>query len=134
MYNRKDWCKNNPENSSSTKVSENILSSFSMYTILPFANIENKHDAYRGKDCMKKFCQSLSKNRMKILILKRKKIELLTKEHQKTYKNGRICYICQEKFENKYLKDKKYCMVRDHFNYTRENRGAVHSICTPKKI
>ena len=60
---------------------------------------------------------------------KKKKRELLTKEHQETYKNGRICYICQEKFEHKYLKDKKYCMARDHFNYTRENSGAVHSIC-----
>ena len=24
-----------------------------------FKNIENKHDIYRGKDCMKKFCEYL---------------------------------------------------------------------------
>ena len=33
-------------------------------------------------------------------------MKLLTKEHQKLYKNAKICYICEEKFENKNLKDK----------------------------
>ena len=40
-----------------------------------------------------------------------------------------ICYICNEQFENKYLKDKKYFKVRDHCHYTGEYRGAAHSIC-----
>ena len=31
-----------------------------------------------------------------------------------SYKNAKICYICKEKFENRYLKDKKYRKVRDH--------------------
>ena len=25
---------------------------------LPFKSIENKHDVYRGNNCMKKFCES----------------------------------------------------------------------------
>ena len=45
-------------------------------------------------------------------------MKLLTKEHQKLYKNAKICYICEEKFENKYLKDKKYRIVIDHYHYT----------------
>ena len=36
-----DRCKNNPENSSKTKVSEYIPSGFSMSTISPFKNLEN---------------------------------------------------------------------------------------------
>ena len=32
---------------------------------------------------------------------------LLTKEQQDSYENAKICYICQEIFENKYSKDKK---------------------------
>ena len=66
-------------------------------------------------------------------------MKLLTKEQQESYENAKICYICKEKFENKYLKDKKYCKVRDHCHYTGEYRGAAHSICNlkysvPKKI
>ena len=49
--------KNNPENSFTTKVGEHILSGFSMSTISPFKNLENKHDLCRGKDCMKSFIQ-----------------------------------------------------------------------------
>ena len=48
-----DECKNNPENSFTTKVSEHIPSGFSMSTILSFKSIENKHDIFRGRDCMK---------------------------------------------------------------------------------
>ena len=43
-----DGWKNNPENLSTTKVSEHIPSGFSMSTISSFRSIENKHDVYRG--------------------------------------------------------------------------------------
>ena len=39
-----DGCKNNPENSSTTKVSTHISSGFSMSTISSFRSKENKHD------------------------------------------------------------------------------------------
>ena len=115
-----DGCKNNPENSSTTKVSEHIPSGFSMSTISSFRSIENKHDVYRGKDCMKKFCESLREHTMKIINFKKKEITLLKKEQHKSYQTAKICYICQEKFENEYVKDKKYHKVRDHCHYTEE--------------
>ena len=62
-----DGCINNHENSSTTKVSEHILWCFSMSTISSFKSIENKHDVYRGKDCMKKFCESLTQHAVKII-------------------------------------------------------------------
>ena len=52
----------------------------------------------------------------------------LTKKQQELYKNVKIYYICKEKFENEYLKDKKYLKVRDHCHYTEEYRGATHRI------
>ena len=55
MIEKIDECKNNPENSSTTKVSKHIPSGFSICTISSFSSIENKHDVYRGKDCMKCF-------------------------------------------------------------------------------
>ena len=68
-----DGCQKNPENSSTTKVGEHIPSGFSMSTILLFKSIENKHDLHRGKDCMKKFCESLREHAMNIINFKKKK-------------------------------------------------------------
>ena len=45
-------------------------------------------------------------------------MKLLTKEQQDSYENAKSCYIYEEKFENKYLKDKIY--------------RAEHSICNLK--
>ena len=53
-----DRCKNNPENLSTSKVSEHIPSGFLMSTTSSFRSIENKHDVYRGKDYMKNFVNS----------------------------------------------------------------------------
>ena len=69
---------------------------------------------------------------MKIINFKKKKMKLLTNEQRESYENTRICYICKEKFENKYLKDKKYRKVADHCHYTEEYRGAAHNICHSK--
>ena len=110
-----------------------------MSTISSFRNIKNKHDVYRSKDCMKKFCEFLREHTMKIFNFKKRKKRLLMKEKQESYENAKICYICKENFENIYLKSKKYYKVRDHCQYTGEFRCAVHSICNlkysvPKKM
>ena len=69
---------------------------------------------------------------MKIINSKKKKIKLLTKEQQESYENAKICYICKEKIENKYLKDKKYRKGKDHCHYTEKYSGASYSICKLK--
>ena len=53
-----------PETSSSR---EYIPSGFSMPVISSFRSIENKHDVYRGKDCMKTFCEFLREHITKII-------------------------------------------------------------------
>ena len=50
-----------------------------MSTRSSFRSIENKHDVYRGKDCMEKFCEVLRENAMKIINFKKKKIEIINK-------------------------------------------------------
>ena len=59
--------KNDQEKSSATKVNKHVPSGFSMPSILSFRHIENKHDVYKGKDYMKKFCESLREHAMKII-------------------------------------------------------------------
>ena len=73
MVKKIDGFKNNPEKSSTRKVVEHIPSSFSMSTILLFKDIENKHDAYRCKDYIKKICEYLKEQATKIINLKKKK-------------------------------------------------------------
>ena len=52
-------------------------------------------------------------------------MKVLTKEQQELYKNEKIRYICQEKYENEYLKDKKYRKVRDHCHHARDYGGCA---------
>ena len=101
-----DGCKSNPENSSRTKVSEHIPSGFSMSTISWFRSIENKHDVYRDKDCMKKISESLREHAMKIINFENKEMNFLTKELQESCEHLKICHICEEELEKKHLKDK----------------------------
>ena len=75
--------------SSTAQVSKYIPPDFSTSTISSFRSIENKHDIYRGKDCMKKFFQSLREHAMEIINFKKKEIKLLTKEQQGSYKSAK---------------------------------------------
>ena len=59
-----------------------------MSKISSFRSIQNKHNVYRGKDCMKKFNEFFRKHAMKIINFKKKKNKLLTKELQKPYENA----------------------------------------------
>ena len=65
-------------------------------------------------DYMEKFCELMREHAVKIFNFKIKKMKLLAKEQKESHENAKICYICKEKFENKYLKDKKDYKVRDH--------------------
>ena len=50
-----------------TKVHEYLPLVFPISTISSYKSIENKHDVYRGNDCMKKFCKSLTDHTMEII-------------------------------------------------------------------
>ena len=72
LIEKTDGCKNNPENQFTTKVGKHILSGFPMLPIWSFKSIENKHDIYRGQDCMKKFYKYLREHAKEIINLKKK--------------------------------------------------------------
>ena len=92
-----------------------------------FRNIENRHAVYRDKHYMKKFYEFLREYAMMIISSKKKK-NIIEKRREGIIWNGKIHYICKEKFENKYVKDEKYRKVRDSCHYTGKYKGDVHSI------
>ena len=75
-------------------------------------------------------------------------MKLLTNKKQESIGNAKICYICKEKFEDKYLKKKlkiniwkirNIVKLGNRFYCTGEYRGAADSICNlmysvPKKV
>ena len=71
-----DGCKNNSENSSTTKESKDIHSGFSMSRISSFRSIENKLDVYRRKDCMEYFYEFLREHVKSIINFRKKKMKL----------------------------------------------------------
>ena len=70
-----DGCANNPENSSTTKIGEVITCGYSELTIWEFDQIKSKHTLYRGKDYIKKFCESLREHAKNIIDMKRRKCQ-----------------------------------------------------------
>ena len=93
-----DGCQNNSENSPTAKVSKHVPSGFSMSTISLFRSIENKHDVYRGMDCMKRFYEFLTEHTINIIDFKqKKKMMLLPKGQQESNENAKICHICKKK-------------------------------------
>ena len=80
----------------------------------------------------KNCCENLREHATKLIKFKKKKMKLLTKEQQESNENAKLCHICKEKLENKYLKDKKYYKFGDHCHYTGEYRDAQHRICNLK--
>ena len=64
---------NDPEKSSTTKISKHTPFDFSLFTYCSFDTIKNKLDYYRGKDCMKVFCKILKEHVKRITHWKKKK-------------------------------------------------------------
>ena len=66
-----DRCRKNPGNLFTAKIGGHTPSSFLASAISPFKSIEKKHYVYKGKDCMKKFCESLREHTVEIANFKK---------------------------------------------------------------
>ena len=108
----------NREKSSTTKISGRIPCGYSTSTIWTFDHIENKNTLYRGKYCMKKFCECLRENAKFIIDFEKKKMLPLTKEELKSHQDAKVCYICGKITLKRLSKSIKYWKLRDHCHYT----------------
>ena len=61
-----------------------------MSSISSLRSIENEHDVYKGKDCIKTFSGFLREYTMKTINFKKKKRKLLTKVQEESYENIKI--------------------------------------------
>ena len=86
-------CQNNPEKSYTEKKAAHKLSGYSLVTCCSFDKSKNKRKYYRGKDCMKMFCNDLKDHAMKITNYEKKEMILLTNEEIESYENQEICHI-----------------------------------------
>ena len=66
-------CQNNPNESSTTEINKHTTSGYSLYTHCSLDKSKNKLNYYRGKDCMKKFCNDLREHATKIINYEKKK-------------------------------------------------------------
>ena len=103
-----------------------------MSTVSSIKSRGNKHDVQRGKDCMKKFCESLREHAMRIINFKKKKWNYLRNSNRNHMKMQKSVIYIKEKCGNKYVEDKRYHKVKDQCHYTGEYGGAAHSICDLK--
>ena len=66
-----------------------------MVTNCSFDSKRNKLDCYRGKDCIKRFCNDLKEHVTKIINYEIKK-EIIPLTDEEIYKEQKACYICKE--------------------------------------
>ena len=138
LLEKMDTCENDPNNSSTTKISKHIPSGYSIFTHCSFDKSKNKLDYYIGDDCMEKFCKDLREHSTKIINYEKKKMIPLTTKEEIYHNRQKLCYICKKKFDNN-DNDKKQQKARDHCHYTGKYRDAAHNICNlrykvPKEI
>ena len=110
-------CHNNPEKSSTTKISKHTPSCYSLFTHCSFDAAENKLDYYRGKNCMKNFCLDLKIHVTKIISYEKKEMIPLTKKEKKMHNKQKVCHIYEKGFCTD-DRNKKYYKVREYCHYT----------------
>ena len=76
-----------------------------MSTISSLQNVENKHDVYRGKHCMKIFCEFLREHTI-LDNFEKNKINLLANEQQESYENEKSNIFVKKNLKISMLKIK----------------------------
>ena len=115
---------NNPEMSSTRGINVHQPSGWCMYSKFAYGKVTNPLKQYRGRDCVSKFCETITAEAKRLYESAPKKpMNKLTREQIVEFVTAKECHICFKKFSTKNRK------VRDHCHYTGKYRGAAHSNC-----
>ena len=90
------------------KIVRHIYCGYSMTAIWTFDHIKNKHSLYRGKGCMKKFCETLREQPKNIIVFEKEKMLTLTKDELKSHQDATECYIVRKRLLKENSKDNNY--------------------------
>ena len=72
LFREMNTCSNNPSKSSTEKKNKHEMCGYSLFTDCSFDEKNNKLDYYRGKDCLKRFCQDLRKQARPVIDFEKK--------------------------------------------------------------
>ena len=114
----------NPKISSAPGVNVHTPSGWCVRSEFAYGEVKDPLKLYRGKDCVSKFCEHIIGEARRLYnSFPEKPMIPLTKDQIKKYNRVSKCHICFKHFKDG---DRK---VRDHCHYSRECRGAAHSLC-----
>ena len=99
LLKKMDTCTNDLDKSSTTQLNKHETCGYSLVTHCSFDEKNNAIDYYRGKDCLKKFCQDLKKQVKSIVDFEKKKeMTKLTQEAQYKHDSRKCCFLCKKHF------------------------------------
>ena len=114
----------NPSGPWTTAINNRILSGWCVYSEFAYGKVENPLTLYRGKNCVKKFCDHLVGEAYRLYhAFPERPMAPLTPKEIERYKKSKRCHICFGPFTGKNPK------VRDHCHYSGRYRGATHRNC-----
>ena len=123
MLKKEQSCQNNPEKSYTEKKAKHESSDYSLSLICSFDATKNRHNFFKGKDCIERFCKDVKELAIEISNYREHEMISLTDEEIKFYKRQKVCHICKKEFcynKNKESEFRLYQKVRDHCHYTRK--------------
>ena len=106
-----DGCKSNPEKSFARKVGEHTPSCFSISTISSFKEIEKRMMYTRGKDCMKKLCETYREDAITIIIVQNKKKQVVNKRTATIIRKDKNLLFFKKRLKISILTMKKFAKL-----------------------
>ena len=113
-----------PNQPYTNRVNEHTPSGWCVYSKFAYGEVSNPLTIYRGKDCIRTFCEYVKEKAYSMFYeFPEKPMHPLTRKQTKKYKEATKCHICKKPFSVRNYK------VRDHCHHTGKYRGPAHLLC-----